>query len=254
MIILISSAKTMTGISKQKVPLSSIPRFSKEASEIALYMSQYPVSELSLILKVSHRLGMENYHRFQDFHSDKYPAIPSAFAYTGVVYRNLNPAGFSEEDFMFAQKHLRFASVCYGLLRPLDLIKPYRMEYPVKLPELGEGNMYSFWSPRQTPVLLEDIRSDDGVLINLAAGDVKPSFNWRTLEESVRIITPEFKIRKNDTYKTIVIYTKMARGQMSRFIIKNRIRDPEELKHFSWEGFHFNEQLSDENNWRFTQE
>ena len=175
-------------------------------------------------------------------------------AYTGVVFKHINPKDFSEEDFLFAQTHLRIVSICYGLLRPLDLIKPYRMEYDIKLPELGDGNMYNFWKGRQTQSLIKEVKADDNLLINLASMDVQPAFEWKKIEDSVRIITPEFKVWKNGKAETIVIYAKMARGQMSRYIIKNKISNPEELKSFTWEGFQYKETLSSENNWVFLQD
>lgn len=100
-------------------------------------------------------------------------------AYTGVVFKNINPKDFTEADFRFAQDHLRLVSICYGLLRPLDLIKPYRMEYDVKLPELGEGNMYIYWRARQTEPLIEEVKADDNLLINLGSMDLQPSFDWK---------------------------------------------------------------------------
>ena len=149
---------------------------------------------------------------------------------------------------------MRFVSGCYGLLRPLDLIKPYRMEFDVKIPELGDGNMYAFWKDRQTNTLIHDVRQGDEILLNLASLDIQPSFQWKEVERSVRIITPEFKIWKNGKAETIVIYAKMCRGQMSRYLIKNRISDPETLKAFTWEGFSYKESMSEGDNWVFLQE
>ena len=217
MLILLSPAKTMTGTSKIKAPQGTTPRFQQEANEIALHMTQFPIDELSRILKLS-------------------------------------PKDFTEEDFLFSQEHMRFVSGCYGLLRPLDLIKPYRMEFDVKIPELGDGNMYAFWKDRQTNILIHDVRQGDGILLNLASLDIQPSFQWKEVERSVRIITPEFKIWKNGKAETIVIYAKMCRGQMSRYLIKNRISDPEALKAFTWEGFSYKESMSEGDNWVFLQE
>ena len=91
------------------------------------------------------------------------------------------------------------------------------MEFDVKIPELGDGNMYAFWKDRQTNILIHDVRQGDGILLNLASLDIQPSFQWKEVERSVRIITPEFKIWKNGKAETIVIYAKMCRGQMSRY-------------------------------------
>ena len=252
--ILLSPAKTITGTSKIEVPSGSIPQFQQAATDIALYMAQYSVEDLKRLLKLSPKLALESYERFQHFHSTDERPLQALLAYTGVVFKHINPKDFSEEYFLFAQTHLRIVSICYGLLRPLDLIKPYRMEYDIKLPELGDGNMYNFWKGRQTQSLIKEIKADDNLLINLASMDVQPAFEWKKIEESVRIITPEFKVWKNGKAETIVIYAKMARGQMSRYIIKNKISNPEELKSFTWEGFQYKETLSSENNWVFLQD
>ena len=180
--------------------------------------------------------------------------LQALLAYTGVVFKNINPKDFTEADFRFAQDHLRLVSICYGLLRPLDLIKPYRMEYDVKLPELGEGNMYAYWRTRQTEPLIEEVKADDNLLINLGSMDLQPSFDWKKVEQSVRVITPDFKVWKNGKAETIVIYAKMARGQMTRYIVKNRITNPDALKDFTWEGFRYREDISSENNWIFLQD
>lgn len=253
MLILISPAKTMSATSKVKAPAETLPRFSKEATEIALSMTQFSKEELARILKLSPKLATENYMRFREFHSEDNVPLQAILAYTGVVFKNLSPKDFSKDDFLFAQDHLRFASFCYGLLRPLDLIKPYRMEFDVKLPELGDGNMYNYWRGRQTQTLIDDVNKADGTLIYLASMDIQPSFEWKKVEQSVRVITPEFKVWKNGKAETIVVYAKMARGQMSRFIIRNRISDPEELKSFSWEGFTYNENRSEKDKWVFLQ-
>lgn len=251
--IILSPAKTMTGTSKIKAPAGTLPRFAEEAKEIALNMAQFSVEELSRILKISPKLALESYQRFQDFHTEDKKALQAILGYTGVVFKNISPKDFTEADFCFAQEHIRFVSFCYGLLRPLDLIKPYRMEPDVKLPELGDGNMYNFWRPRQTDTLIDEVKKDDNILINLASMDIQPSFDWKKVEKAVRIITPDFKVCKNGKANTIVIYAKMARGQMTRYIIKNRINDPEELKAFSWEGFTYDEKMSENNKWVFLQ-
>lgn len=252
--VLLSPAKTMASSSKIKAPQGTTPRFLKEANEIALQMTQFSADEFAKILKLSPKLTAECYQRYLEFHSEDTHPLQTLLAYTGVVFKNIQPNDFTDEDFRFAHEHLRFVSGCYGLLRPLDLIKPYRMEFDVKIPEFGIGNMYSFWRDKQTQLLIDDIKADDGILLNVASMDVQPAFHWKEVEEAVRIITPEFKVWKNGEAKTIVIYAKMCRGQMSRFIIKNRITNPEELKAFTWEGFSYNESMSDTNHWVFLQE
>lgn len=243
----------MTGTSKIKAPAATTPVFQTEANEIALSMAQYTKEELEKQLKLSPKLAVESYNRYQEFHSPDSLPLQAILAYTGVVFKNIDPSDFTAEDFRFAQEHVRFVSICYGLLRPLDGIKPYRMEYDIRLPELGTGNMYAYWRARQTDQLIHEVKQAGGILFNLASMDVQPAFDWKRIEESVRVITPDFKVVKNGKAKTIVIYAKMARGQMTRHIVKNRITNPEELKTFSWEGYHYIEEESDRNQWCFLQ-
>jgi len=253
MIILLSPAKTMTGTTKTIVPKCTTPHFLQEAKEIILQMSQYSTDELERLLKLNSKLAAENYKRFKDFYSDDISPLPAILAYTGIVFQKINPKDFTNEDFLYVQKHMRFSSACYGLLRPLDMIKPYRMEFDISLPELGEGNMFNYWRPKITDLLINEIKADDNILINVASSEIQSSFCWKQVQKEVRVITPDFKVWKNGKLKTIVIYAKMMRGQMSRFIIKERITDPEELKTFTWEGFMYNEELSEGDNWVFTQ-
>ena len=254
MMILLSPAKIMTGNSQVRAPFATKPLFVQEASDIIMQMAQFRVNDLRSILKLNPAMALESYCRFQEFHSEDNVPLQAILTYAGTVYRELNPKDFTEKDYLFSQENLRIVSICYGLLRPLDLIKPYRMEYDVKLPELGDGNMYIFWRNRLTDVLIEQVNENGGLLINLASSEVRPAFDWMKVKKAVRIITPEFKVFRDGKLKTIVIYAKMARGQMTRFIIKNKITDPEELKNFYWEGFSYNESLSTENRWTFVQE
>lgn len=253
MLIILTSAKTMTGTSTIKAPHGTTPRFAQEASEIALNMAQFSTDELKKLMKLNPKLALDNYNRFQEFHTEGVCSLQALLAYTGVVFKNINPKDFTEDDFLYANDHLRIASICYGLLRPLDLIKPYRLEYEVKLPELGEGNMYNFWRPRQTELLIDEVKRNGGILMNLASQEIQGAYNWNEIGKAVRIISPEFKVWKNGKAQTIVIYTKMARGRMTRHILKNRITNPDELKNFTWEGFTYDEAMSEGDNWVFLQ-
>ena len=181
------------------------PLFQHEAEEIAWYMTHLSVDELKRSLKLSPKLALESYKRFQDFHAADDPGLPALLAYTGVVFKHIHPEDFTAADFNFARQHLKIVSICYGLLSASDLIKPYRMEYDIKIPELTEGNMYQFWQGKQTQPLINVVQADDGILLNLASQDVQPAFHWKQIEKEVRVITPEFKIRKDGKLKTIVI-------------------------------------------------
>ena len=230
MLVLLSCAKTMSETSKVKVPLKTVPRFQKEASGIALQMSQFSVDELERLLRVNAKIAVENYKRYQAFHAEGTPELPALLAYTGIVFKRLNAKDFSKVEFEYAQGHLRLTSFCYGLLKG-----------DVVLPELGNQTMFSYWQSRLTDVFIEDIKKAGGILCNLASDEMKSLFDWKRVEKEVHVITPEFQVWKNGKLASIVIYIKMS-----------RIENPEDLKSFSWEGFEFNESLSNEKKFVFT--
>ncbi|MEG2150510.1 MAG: peroxide stress protein YaaA [Bacteroidaceae bacterium] len=253
MLLLLSCAKTMSERSNIVLSTGTTPQFGDEASQIAFEMSQLSVNELEQALRINAKLAVQNYHRFQEFHADDKKALQALMAYTGMVFKRINPGDFTQEELLYAQDHLRLTSFCYGLLRPLDFIKPYRMEGNVKLPGLGDLSMFEYWRPRLTDIFIETIKKQgSGILLNLASDEMKQLFDWNKVAHSVEVITPDFKVWKNGKLNTIVIYTKMMRGEMTRFVLKNKIENPEELKQFSWEGFEYNEPLSNERNLLFT--
>lgn len=251
MLILLSCAKTMGRTSQACVPFTIAPHFQNDAREIALQMSQYSVDDLERLLRVNRKIAVANYHRYQDFHSEDTPEWPAVLAYTGIVFKRLRPKDFTEEDFRYAQEHLRITSFCYGLLRPLDAIRPYRLEGDVQLPEPGNRTMFAYWQTRLTDLFIQEIKEQGGVLCYLASDEMRGLFDWKRVEKEVRVITPEFRVWKNGKLATVVIYTKMSRGEMTRFILKRQIEHPEKLKSFVWEGFEFNSQLSDERKYVF---
>lgn len=250
MLILLSCAKTMTKSSNIKVPFTTSPQFIDNAKELAIYLSQYSVDELEQMLHINSKIAVENYERFQNFHNTQ--GLAALLSYTGIVFKKLNPKDFTEQDFTYAQDHLRLTSFLYGLLRPLDMINNYRLEGDIRLPELGDVTLFNYWKSRLTDLFIEDLQKQGGILCNLASDEMKGLFNWNTLTKKVKVITPQFKVNKDGKVKTIVIYTKMCRGEMARYILKNQITDPEMLKAFTWEGFEYNEELSKHNNLVFT--
>ncbi|MBP6066132.1 peroxide stress protein YaaA [Bacteroides sp.] len=251
MLILLSCAKIMADSSKIRTPLVTAPRFGKEAAEIALQMSQYSVGELERLLRVNSKIAVDNYRRYQAFHGEGTRELPAMLAYSGIVFKRIHPADFTDDDFRYAQHHLRLTSFCYGLLRPLDVIRPYRLEGDVRLPEPGDQTLFAFWRVRLTDLFIEEIKKTGGVLCYLASDEMRDLFDWKRVEKEVRIITPEFRVWKKGKLATVVVYTKMSRGEMTRFILKNRIETTEGLKNFTWEGFEFREELSDEKRFVF---
>lgn len=252
MLAFISCAKTMATRSTIPVPRLTIPTFEAEAVQNALEMSQYSSAELEKLLRVNAKIAAENRLRLQNFFSDDNPSMPAICAYTGVVFKRILPKDFTPDDFSYAQDHLRITSFLYGLLRPLDGIKPYRLEGDVRLPEKGGITMFDYWKPLLTDCFINEIKSRGGVLVNLASGEMKDLFDWKRVESEVRVITPDFQVCKDGKLKTIVVYAKMCRGEMVRYIIKNRIEHPDDLKNFTWEDFAFDEARSEDDRLQFT--
>ena len=252
MLTFISCAKTMAVRLNKKMPEMTVPRYQNEAIQNALDMAQFSTDELEQSLKINTKLAAENQMRYHDFFSEDNRPLPAIYAYTGAVYKRILPDDFSVDDFLFAQDHLRITSFLYGLLRPLDGIKPYRLEGDVRLPERGGVTMFDFWKPLLTDWFIDSIKQQGGVLLNLASGEMKSLFDWHRVEKEVRIVTPEFQIWKGGKLKTIVIYTKMCRGEMVRFVLKNCVESPDLLRTFSWEGFKIDESRSTDNQLLFT--
>lgn len=248
--LLLSCAKTMTDRSPISVPRTTKPRYGAEADTAAAALASLSADDLARLLHINRTLAAENRRRYASFHDA--PSLPALTAYTGIVFKRIDPASFTPADFEYAQEHLNITSFLYGLLRPLDRIRPYRLEGDAVLPGDDEQTRFAFWQSRLTDAFIDKIRADGGVLLNAASSEMKRLFDWRRLAREVRVITPEFRIREGDRLRTIVVYTKMCRGEMTRFALKNRIEDPELLKSFEWEGFRFDPAESRGDNWFFT--
>lgn len=250
--ILISCAKTMTELTSVITPPATRPVYHDEAAELAAQLATLPTDELAKLLRINRRIAAENHRRYHRFHGDDAAAIPAIAAYTGIVFKHIGPSTFTDSDFEYAQRHLNITSFLYGLLRPLDAIRSYRLEGDAVLPGHDDETVFSFWRKRLTDAFLEKIRDDDGILVNLASSEMKRLFDWKRICREARVITPEFRIREGDRLKTVVVYTKMCRGELTRFTLKNRVADPEVLKDFEWEGFRFDAALSRGDDWVFT--
>lgn len=247
--ILLSCAKTMAATSDLIFPSPSEPPFAAEALATASRLASLSTDDLARLLRVNRTLAAENRLRYLHFHTA--PQLPAIAAYTGIVFKHLAPSGFTADDFAYAQHHLNITSFLYGLLRPLDAIRNYRLEGDVVLPGGDDRTPFDLWPDRLTDLLIDRVRSDDGILVNLASNEMKRLFDWGRIRRSVRIITPEFRISEGDRVRTIVVYTKMCRGEMARHLLCDRVSTPEELQGFEWEGFRFAPSLSRGDNWTF---
>lgn len=247
--LLISCAKTMAEAPAVTPPRTTRPRFAAEADRLASHLAALPADELGRLLRVNAGLAAENRRRYLRFHDA--PAHAALTAYTGVVFRHIAPERFTPEDFEYAQQHLHITSFLYGLLRPLDAIRSYRLEGDVVLPG-EECSAFDFWRARLTDGLLDAIRADDGVLVNLASSEMKRLFDWKRICREFRVIEPRFQLDEGGRLRTAVVYTKMCRGEMTRQLLCGRATDPEALRDCTWEGFRFDEARSTPNSPLFT--
>lgn len=233
-------------------PRTTSPLYGAQAAKLAGQLATLSTEELAKLLRINRQIASTNRLRYSRFHDNAEAILPALLAYTGIVFKRIDPADFTAADFEYAQAHLNITSFLYGLLRPLDAIRPYRLEGDAVLPGHDEQTLFEYWQAKLTDAFLEKIKADDGILVNLASGEMKRLFDWKRICRQVRVITPEFRIREGDRLKTVVVYTKMCRGEMTRYILKNRIGDPELLKAFEWEGFRIDEARSKADDWVFT--
>jgi cytoplasmic iron level regulating protein YaaA (DUF328/UPF0246 family) len=207
--------------------------------------------EISNLMSISDKLSKLNFDRFQTFATPftLRNAKQALLAFKGDVYNGIDAPSLSQEDLEFAQDSVRMLSGLYGVIRPLDLIAPYRLEMGTRLVNSKGKNLYEFWGDQISNVLNDD---ESEVIINLASNEYFKGIDKKAL--NAKIINIAFKELKNDKYKIIGIYAKRARGLMVNYIIKNRLIKPESLKAFDVEGYQFREELSDTLTWVFTRD
>ncbi|MEN7548687.1 peroxide stress protein YaaA [Rapidithrix thailandica] len=253
MIAVISPAKTLDFETGTSISWSTIPEYLSDSQKIINVLKKLSSEEVQTLMNISGNLADLNLERYAAW--SKKMETPEAkqalLAFKGDVYIGLDAASFTVSDLEFAQDHLRILSGLHGLLRPMDLIRPYRLEMGTKLPVNGSENLYKFWGSKITKLLNKALKEAAcPVLINLASDEYFKSIQPKELK--AKVIKPVFKDFKNDKYKVISFFAKKARGMMGAYMIKNRLADPEQLKLFDWEGYAFNEPLSNKNEWVFT--
>ena len=224
----------------------SLPRFKNEAQAFARDMAQYSTETIAEMLGCSRQIAAQNRVRYMRFFEDA-PKLPAILAYHGQAYKHLKAETLTADELNYSQGKLWITSFLYGLLRPLDGILPYRMEGNVELPS-GEGqNMFGFWKNRLTDVLIGSVKADDGILIHLATEEYQHLFDWQRVRKEIRVIQPLFYVRKGNNLKIQAVWAKTCRGAMTRFIIQNRITNPDDLAAFSYEGFEYEPKLGEPN-------
>ncbi|WP_136483388.1 peroxide stress protein YaaA [Vibrio sp. H11] len=240
MLIVVSPAKTLDYESPLPSERYTQPELTEQSKQLIEVCRQLTPADISELMKVSDKIAGLNVARFAEwsetFTTDN--ARQAIFAFKGDVYTGLDAQTLSDDDLSYAQSHLRMLSGLYGLLKPLDLMQPYRLEMGTKLANERGSNLYQFWGNIITDKLNEALSAQgDNVLINLASNEYFKAVKPKALD--AQIITPVFKDCKNGQYKVISFYAKKARGMMARYIIENRIESVKQLEAFDTAGYYF---------------
>lgn len=245
MLILISPAKTLDYQSPLATERFTQPALLEHSQQLIKIARTLSAPQIKKLMGISDKLADLNATRFHDWQPDFTPenARQALLAFKGDVYTGLQAETFSDADFDFAQKHLRMLSGLYGVLRPLDLMQPYRLEMGIRFENERGKDLYQFWGDIITDTLNEALaQQGDEIVVNLASDEYFRAVKPKKL--NARIIKPVFLDEKNGTFKVISFYAKKARGLMSRYIIEQRLTKPEQLTGFNREGYFFDEAAS----------
>lgn len=248
-LITLSPAKSLDWESELPVKKHSKPQFIAQAETVVEILKKQTVEDISKLMKISPKLSQLNFERFQVWSTSEKEARPAIYAYNGDVYDGFDAYSLDEAGIGFAQKHLRIITGLYGILRPLDLIHPYRLEMSTPLIVNGFNNLYQFWGNKLSDEINKELSEKD-YLIDLASQEYSKAIPEKELK--AQVITPQFYDYKNGKYKIISFYAKKARGLMARYLIDNKIKDIEQLKGFDTDGYFYNEPMSQDNQWVFT--
>ncbi|TWR96419.1 peroxide stress protein YaaA [Pseudomonas saxonica] len=245
MLMVISPAKTLDYETPPATARFTLPQYLDHSQVLIEQLRELSPQQIGELMHLSDKLSGLNAARFGSWTPAFTPenAKQALLAFKGDVYTGLNAVDFNEDDFDYAQTHLRMLSGLYGLLRPLDLMMPYRLEMGTKLANARGKDLYAFWGTRISEWLNEALEEQgDDVLLNLASNEYFSAVKKSAL--NARIINTEFKDLKNGQHKIISFYAKKARGMMSRFVIKERINNPEHLKQFDAQGYRYSTEHS----------
>ena len=240
MIIVLSPAKTLD-YEFETDGNHSVPSFLSQSSKLIGQLKKKEPKDIASLMGLSDKLATLNYDRYQSWTASKKASNdskPSLLVFKGDVYQGLQAEDLTKKEMNFAQKHVRILSGLYGILRPLDLMKPYRLEMGTKLETSQGKNLYEFWGDKIQKNVLDELKNQKSdLLINLASKEYFTVLG--KVPEDVNVISPAFKDYKNGKYKIISFYAKKARGLMARWIIQNKVTDFENLKDIDVEGYKY---------------
>lgn len=239
MIIVLSPAKTIDLRLPCSTDTSTTPVFEIETNRLVKRLQRMSSKKLQSMMHISEALGNLNSDRYKGWDFPETEEKQAICAFKGEVYNGLRGWEFNEDELLHSQKHLRILSGLYGVLKPLDLIKPHRLEMGTRLPTT---TLYNFWGTKISKELNNAFRAKDETLINLASQEYFKSISTKILKHP--IISPIFKDLKGQDYKVISVYAKKARGLMARYILDNKIEHPDDIIGFASDGYYYNEGLS----------
>ncbi|KLT73742.1 hypothetical protein PL75_02055 [Neisseria arctica] len=252
MFFILSPAKNLNEKEAAPTRLHTQPSLLSEAEKLMAELRLLAPQELAELMHVSDKIALLNAERNVAWHTPftLENAKQAVYLFNGDVYEGIDAASLPETGIDYLQNHVRLLSGLYGLLRPLDLIQPYRLEMGTAFANSRGKNLYEFWGSLITDLLNKTlVESGSDTLVNLASQEYFKSIDTKKL--NARLITPVFKDEKNGQYKIISFYAKKARGLMVRYAADHQITSPEALKNFDYEGYTFNEAASSENEWVF---
>lgn len=252
MLVLLSPAKTIQCSANEHAPSASQPVFLEDAAYLVNKLAKLSAKKLGAMMHVSAELAELNAERYAAWSLPFHPgnAQPCIACFQGEVYRGLDAATMQEPDLAFAQQHLRILSGLYGILRPMDLMQPYRLEMGTKWTITpSKPNLYAYWGDRIAQSLEEE---GAPAVVNLASQEYSKAVQRKVF--TCPVIDIEFKDLVRGELKVVGTYAKLARGQMARFIVKERITDPEQLKQFTGGGYAFTPAQSSNHTWVFTRD
>jgi len=247
MLVVLSPAKKLNMNSSIDV-VPTIPKFSKNAIELASIANNLKLTELQSLMGISENLAKLNADRFASFGNQE--TSPAALSFAGDTYVGLNANTLKKDDLEWAQNHLRIISGLYGLLRPLDKIEPYRLEMGSKLNTPNGDTLYDYWN-KEIAIAINELseKNDSKVLVNCASQEYFKAVNLNSLIPEV--VTPVFMEERNGKNKIISFFAKKARGLMARYIIEKRITNKEDLKNFNLDNYIYEKNLSSEKEFVF---
>ncbi len=243
--LVLSPAKSLDFESKIPISKNTEACFLKQSKRLNKLLKKKSAKSLSKLMKISDNLGQLNYQRNQDWALPftKENSRPAVYAFSGDVYRGLDAYNIPKEKIETLQNTVRIISGLYGILKPTDLIQPYRLEMGTKFPVGKNKNLYEFWRKTITNALNEELE-DDELFLNLASNEYFKAIDTKALKAPV--ITANFKDFKNGEYKMIMTFAKQARGFMARYVIDTNAETIDDLKAFNYEGYNFSEPMSTE--------